>query len=95
MPISREEIDHIAELSRLKLTEEEKVKFSGQLDSILKYISQLEEIKTDKIEPTAQVSGLEDVWRSDKIKEWDREEVVDALSQGELEGGQIKVKRVL
>jgi len=95
MPISREEIDHIAELSRLKLTEEEKAKFSVQLDSILQYISQLDEIKTDNIESTAQVSGLADVWRSDKIKEWDQEEVADALSQGELEGGQIKVKRVL
>ena len=95
MAITREEIEHIAELSRLDLSEDEKEKFGGQLDSILQYVSQLDEVDTTKVEPTAQVSGLVDVWREDKVNEWDREEVEDAMRQGELEGGQIKVKRVL
>ncbi|MFA5155658.1 MAG: Asp-tRNA(Asn)/Glu-tRNA(Gln) amidotransferase subunit GatC [Patescibacteria group bacterium] len=95
MPISREEIEHIAELSRLSLTEEEKEKFGKQLDSILAYISQLNEVDTRRVEPTAQVSGLADVWRPDEVKPWDQSEVAAALRQGELEGGQIKVKRVL
>jgi aspartyl-tRNA(Asn)/glutamyl-tRNA(Gln) amidotransferase subunit C len=95
MSITKEEIIHIAELSRLKLSEEEIKKFGGQLDSILEYISQLDEVDTKNLEPTAQVSGLTDVWRSDAVKPWDRNEVVEALRQGELEGGQIKVKRVL
>lgn len=95
MAITREEIDHIAQLSRLDLSEDEKNKFGAQLDSILEYVSQLDEVDTSQVEPTAQVSGLVDVWRADRVKEWDREEVEDALRQGELEGGQIKVKRVL
>lgn len=95
MSINREEIEHIAELSRLNLSEEEKEKFGTQLDSILDYVSHLNEVDTKNIEPTAQVSGLVDVWRADEVKEWDRDEVVAALKQGELEGGQIKVKRVL
>jgi aspartyl-tRNA(Asn)/glutamyl-tRNA(Gln) amidotransferase subunit C len=95
MSISREEIQHIAELSRLKLSEEEIKKFGGQLDSILQYISQLNEVETKGIEPTAQVSGLSDVWRADDIREWDKAEIVAALNQGEREAGQIKVKRVL
>lgn len=95
MAISREDIKHIAELSRLNLTAEEEEKFKGQLGSILEYIWQLNEVDTKKVEPTAQVSGLTDIWRADEVKEWDREEVEGALSQGELEGGQIKVKRVL
>ena len=95
MAITREENEHIAELSRLDLSEDEKEKFGGQLDSILQYVSQLDEVDTTKVEPTAQVSGLVDVWREDKVNEWDREEVEDAMRQGELEGGQIKVKRVL
>ncbi|HBA36698.1 TPA: Asp-tRNA(Asn)/Glu-tRNA(Gln) amidotransferase GatCAB subunit C [Candidatus Falkowbacteria bacterium] len=95
MSITREEIKHIAELSRLDLTAEETEKFGGQLDLILKYIGRLNEVDTKKIIPTAQVSGLVDVWRADDIREWDKEEVRAALEQGELEGGQIKVKRVL
>lgn len=95
MAINRQEIKHIAELSRIKLTPAEENKFGLQLGSILEYISQLNEVDTKKVEPTAQVSGLVDVWRVDEVKEWDRNEVETALKQGELEGGQIKVKRVL
>jgi len=94
MAISREEIEHIAELARLQLSEEEIKKFGPQLDSILKYVGQLAEVKV-KAETTATVSGLVDVWRTDEVKEWDRGEVVEALRQGELEGGQVKVKKVL
>lgn len=95
MPITREEINHIAELSRLELTEEEKDRYGAQLDKILEYIGQLDEVDTSKIEPTAQVSGLVDVWREDKVKDWSPAEVAEALQQGELEDRQIKVKRVL
>lgn len=95
MAINSEEIKHIAELSRLKLSPEEEVKFGAQLSSVLDYIEQLNEVDTTKVEPTAQVSGLADVWRTDEVKAWDEDEVKEALSQGELEGGQIKVKRVL
>jgi len=95
MAITREEIEHIAQLSRLDLSEEEKNKFGGQLDSILEYINQLNEVDTSKIEPTAQVSGLVDVWRADTVNDWDRSEVENALRQGELEDRQVKVKRVL
>jgi aspartyl-tRNA(Asn)/glutamyl-tRNA(Gln) amidotransferase subunit C len=95
MSISREEIQHIAELSRLKLSEEEIKKFGGQLDAILQYISQLNEVETKGIEPTAQVSGLSDIWRADDVREWDKAEIEAALNQGEREAGQVKVKRVL
>ena len=95
MSITREEIKHIAELSRLELSEEEMAKLGDQLSSILEYVSQLNEVDTKKVEPTAQVSGLTDIWRVDEVKPWDRSEVEAALQQGELEGGQIKVKRVL
>lgn len=95
MAITREEIKHIAELSRLELSEEEIKKFGGQLDSILKYVSQLDEVDTKKVEPTAQVSGLSDVWRADDVRKWDSQEIESALNQGEREAGNVKVKRVL
>lgn len=95
MSISREEIKHIAELARLELTEEEQEIFGAQLDSIFGYVKQLEEVNTEGVEITSQVSGLVDVWRQDKVKDWSRDEVEMALSQGDLEGGQVKVKKVL
>lgn len=95
MAISATDIKHIAELSRLKLTEEEEIKFGEQLGSILKYIEKLNKVETRKIEPTAQVSGLIDVLRSDDVSNWNQKEVEAALAQGEIENGQVKVKRVL
>ena len=95
MSITIEEIKHIAELSRLKLSDEEMLKLGSDLGSILDYIKTLKEVETRKVKETAQVSGLSDVFREDEVKNWDREEVLAALSQGELENDQLKVKRIL
>lgn len=95
MPITYEEIKHLAELSRLKLSEAETADLGEKLGAILDYVKQLNEVDTKKIEPTSQVSGLSDVFREDEVKDWDREEVAAALEQGELENGQLKVKRIL
>lgn len=95
MSITIEEIKHIAELSRLKLSDEEMLKLGSDLGSILEYIETLKEVDTRKVKETAQVSGLSDVLREDEVKNWDREEVLAALSQGELENDQLKVKRIL
>jgi aspartyl-tRNA(Asn)/glutamyl-tRNA(Gln) amidotransferase subunit C len=95
MNITKEEIEHIAELSRLKLSEKEIEMYRTQLGSILDSIKVLDEVKTDKVELTAQVSGLMDVFREDEVKEWSPKEVEAALSLGERENGSLKVKRVL
>ncbi|MFH1677610.1 MAG: Asp-tRNA(Asn)/Glu-tRNA(Gln) amidotransferase subunit GatC [Patescibacteria group bacterium] len=96
MKLNQKQIQHIANLARLELTEEELKKYSNQLSDILSYINQLKEVDTANIEPTAQVTGLENVFREDKVEKWDEDEVKIALEQArEVEGGQIKVGRVL
>jgi len=96
MQLNQKQIQHIANLARLELTEEELKKYSNQLSDILSYINQLKEVDTANIEPTAQVTGLENVFREDKVEKWDEDEVKIALEQArEVEGGQIKVGRVL
>ena len=95
MNISKEEIHHIAELSRLDLSEEEIEKYREQLGEILDYIKVLREVKTDNIELTAQVNGLIDVFREDTVKEWSKQEISLALEQGDRENGSLVVKKVL
>jgi len=63
------DVKNIAKLSRLELSPAEEKKFSKELSSILDYVEQLKEIKTDNIEPTAQVTGLTNVTREDKFDE--------------------------
>lgn len=95
MKLKKEEIEHIAKLSRLKLSNEEINKYRQELSGILNYVNTLSEVDTNGVEPTAQVSGLKDVFREDKVASWQKDEVDSALSQGDLERGNIKVKRVL
>ena len=66
--LSIKEIEHIAKLSRLELTAEEKELYAGQLSEVLGYVSQLNEIKTDNIEGTANVTGLSNVYRDDAVE---------------------------
>ncbi|MBU1160823.1 Asp-tRNA(Asn)/Glu-tRNA(Gln) amidotransferase subunit GatC, partial [Patescibacteria group bacterium] len=94
--LNQKQIQHIANLARLELTEEELKKYSNQLSDILSYINQLKEADTTNVEPTAQVTGMENIFREDTVEEWDKDEIEVALEQaGELEDGQVKVGRVL
>ncbi|MGB9715785.1 MAG: Asp-tRNA(Asn)/Glu-tRNA(Gln) amidotransferase subunit GatC [Thermodesulfovibrionales bacterium] len=68
MKISREEIEHIASLARLHLSEEEKNLFGSQLSRILDYMEKLNEIDTRDIEPTSHVLPLFNVMRDDILK---------------------------
>jgi len=69
MKLSTQEVEHIAELARLRLTEAEKEKYSDQLSGILEYVEKLSTIDTAQVEPTSQVTGLTNVMREDEIIE--------------------------
>lgn len=60
-------VSHIAKLANLPLSDEEKKKFEVQLSETLDYVKQLEEIDTKGVEPTSQVTGLENVTREDEV----------------------------
>lgn len=58
-------IDHLAMLSRLALTPEEKAKFSTQLGDIIGYIEKLKEVNVDGVEPTAHATPIFNVLQAD------------------------------
>ena len=62
------EIDHVALLSRLKLTDKKKELFSRQVGGIIKYIDKLNELDTAHVEPTAHVLPVMNVFREDTLK---------------------------
>lgn len=65
MPLSLAEVEHVAELARLGLTDEEKALFRGQLSAILDYAAVLQGVDTSAIPPTATVLPLRNVMRDD------------------------------
>ncbi len=67
--ISLSDLDHIAKLSRIKLTDSEKATFLPQLESILEYFDVLNKVDTTNIKPTYQVNLQSNVLRQDIISE--------------------------
>lgn len=63
--ISREHVDHVAELAHLGLSEAEREQLRGQLSTILDYVAKLNELNTSSVAPSAQVIPLADVLRPD------------------------------
>jgi len=95
--MEKEKVKHIADLARLKLTDREIEEITPQLSEIFGYVEQLKEVNTTNIEPTAQVSGQENIFRSDVKENCPEDERISALHQSpqELEEKQIKVKKVI
>mgnify|MGYP000846064468 FL=1 len=67
MKITRLEVEQVARLSRLALEEAELAALTGQLDAILGYVDQLNELNTDGILPTAHAVPMENAFRPDQI----------------------------
>lgn len=68
MPISRQDVEHVAHLARLGLTEEEIDRFQDQLSAILDAFRTIQEVDTAAIPPTAQVIPLRNVMREDTVR---------------------------
>ncbi|MCX7857812.1 MAG: Asp-tRNA(Asn)/Glu-tRNA(Gln) amidotransferase subunit GatC [Deltaproteobacteria bacterium] len=68
MKIEKETVKYIAHLSRLDLTDEEIVEFTGQLDNILRYMDQLNELKTEGVEPTSHAIEIKTPLREDVVR---------------------------
>lgn len=77
--LTRSEVRHVARLAGLTLNEKEVTKFQKQLSAILDYVAQLDKVDISKVEPTSQVTGLENVFRDDKT--------TPSLSQEEVLSG--------
>jgi aspartyl-tRNA(Asn)/glutamyl-tRNA(Gln) amidotransferase subunit C len=68
MKITKAEVEHVARLARLELTEEEKARMLAQLDSILRYMEKLNELDTRDVEPTSHVLPIVNVMREDELR---------------------------
>jgi len=66
--ISREQVEHIAELAKLDLTDAEIDRYADQLSAILDYVGQLDQLDTSAIPPTASVLPLHNVLRQDAVQ---------------------------
>ena len=94
--ISRSDVEHVARLARLGLTDDELDRMVGQLSRILEAVNVLQSVDTSAIDPTAQVIELENVMRDDVASDSQRLSREAALAGAPLcEGPMLRVPVVL
>lgn len=92
--ISTEQVKHVANLARLAITKEEATRLTQQIDEIITYAEQLNEIDTENIEPTSHVLDLKNVLREDIAKPGLPNEQV-LKNAPDHQDGQIKVPPII
>lgn len=93
--VDAERIKHIAHLSRIGISDEDAVKYAGQMNSILDYMKILEEVDTENVKMTLQVNGLENVTRPDLVRMEEKPDDLLNVTPLAKISGQIAVKAVL
>ena len=88
------DIEKVARLARLELSEGEKETFGNQLEQILTYMEQLNRLDTTGVEPTSHAIPIYNVFREDEVKLSFPQEEVLAISPDE-EDGHFKVPRII
>jgi aspartyl-tRNA(Asn)/glutamyl-tRNA(Gln) amidotransferase subunit C len=88
------DIEKVARLARLELSEEEKVTFGSQLEQILTYMEQLNRLDTSGVEPTSHAIPVSNVFREDEVRPSVPQEEVLAIAPEE-EDGHFKVPRII
>jgi len=94
MSVTREDVEKVAVLARLKLSESEIEEMTSQLNEILEYFEKLKELDTEGVEPLSHVLPLKNVYREDRVKpSLSQEEILkNAPEKGH---GHFKVPRVI
>ena len=77
MSVSKEDVKHIANLSKLNLTDEELDKYTTDLSNIVDFANELSNINVDGVKPTAHILDIKNVFRKDEVDaSYDREEIL-------------------
>lgn len=92
--ITLEEVEHVARLARLDLSDAEKERMRSQLDAILTYIDKLRQLNTDGVEPTSHAIPMVNVMRGDEVRPCFPAEAMLANAP-ERDGDFIRVPRII
>ena len=95
MKLTQEEVEHIARLARLQITDEEKKKYAEQLSAILDYVDKLKEVDVDGVKLTEEADDLKNIYREDEVADADKDVKKGILDNvPEKENNLIKVRGV-
>jgi len=90
--IDRAQVQHVARLARLALSEEEEVQMTEQLSGILGHVEMIASLDLDQVEPTTHVVALENRFREDvPVEGPPREELLDSAPDSDASTGEFEV----
>jgi len=82
--IDIEQVRKVANLARLELSEDEQQQFTGQLNGILEYVQQLNELDTDGVAPTTRAIEVSNITRPDEVEVFaEREAILESAPDRE------------
>lgn len=93
--LTREDVLKLARLARLNLTDQEVEQFTAEIDAILTYVEQLQQVDLSGMEPTYQVTGLKNVMRPDEPYDYGTNQKELLKNAPAIEADQFKVKRMV
>ena len=93
--ISLADVQKLAQLSALTITDSQAKAMSDELTDILGYVEQLDAVDTEGVEPTYQVNGRENITRKDEIIDYGISQTELLKNAPDQQNGSIKVPRVL
>lgn len=94
MKVTRKTIEHVANLARLNLTEQQKEKLTIEMEDIISYVDKLNELDTSNIKPMEHVIPIKNVLREDRSeKSYDREKIL--ANAPSSEDGCFKVPKIV
>ena len=95
MSLTKKDVEHLAKLARLSLSETELETYRAQLSDVLAYVEQLKKLKTDDVPLTSQVTGLTNNFRADEVHACDPKTREDIIKQfPDRDGDLLKVPSV-
>jgi aspartyl-tRNA(Asn)/glutamyl-tRNA(Gln) amidotransferase subunit C len=94
MPIEREDMENIAHLARLHLSEEEKSEAASSMSNILKLIDQMQSVDTDNVTPLAHPLDSVQRLRDDKVTETNKRDALQKIAP-EIDQGLFLVPKVI
>lgn len=92
--VTDKDVEYVAKLAKLNLTEDEKEKFGGQLGDIVEFANKISSLDTDGVNPTNHISDVKNVFREDEVKaSYSREEIL--MNAPEKEAGCLVVPSIV
>lgn len=92
--LTKKQVEHVALLARLELSEEEKEKYASQLSAILEYAEALNKLDTENVPPTSHVLPIKNVFREDSVSSHLPNEKATANAPAK-EGNYFKVPKIM